>query len=193
MTKRRPKEIELIAEQIETITRSGRRRVGAGYLAARLGMEAEDLMPWLIANEAELGPALVAAERKLKQRRAMNNARQRRLQENPVARLKQNVRAHIFYALKTGGKQKRAKMFRMLGYTPQELREHLTRLLKPGMTWENYGLYWQIDHIRPVASFNFDVENIEDVIRECWALKNLQPLWALENSAKGVRYVQCAD
>jgi hypothetical protein len=83
-----------------------------------------------------------------------------------------------------------ASPFEMLGYTPQELTEHLTQLLKPGMTWEYYGCFWQIDHVRPVASFNFDVENVEDVIRECWELKNLQPLWALENSAKGVRYIQ---
>ena len=28
----------------------------------------------------------------------------------------------------------------------------------------------------------------EAVVKECWALSNLQPLWAIENLMKGARY-----
>jgi hypothetical protein len=51
------------------------------------------------------------------------------------------------------------------------------------MTWENYGK-WHIDHKRPIASFNFT--SYEDPeFKECWALNNLQPMWAKENMSKG--------
>ncbi len=76
----------------------------------------------------------------------------------------------------------------MLGYTPAELHAHLTPMLKKGMTWGNYGKIWHVDHKRPVASFNFEVEDVESVIRECWSLSNLQPLLVPENLAKGMRY-----
>jgi hypothetical protein len=57
------------------------------------------------------------------------------------------------------------------------------KLFKPGMTWENYGTYWHIDHKVPVVVHNFN--RPEDIdFRLCWALRNLQPLEALENMKK---------
>ena len=40
----------------------------------------------------------------------------------------------------------------------------------------------EVDHIRPVKSFDFEDEN---QIFECFHYSNLQPLWYWENSAKG--------
>ncbi len=65
----------------------------------------------------------------------------------------------------------------------QDLIAHLESLFQPSMTWENYGK-WHIDHKRPIASFNFT--SYEDPeFKECWALNNLQPMWAKENMSKG--------
>jgi hypothetical protein len=51
------------------------------------------------------------------------------------------------------------------------------------MSWDNYGK-WHIDHKIPVTAFNF--ERVDDVdFKRCWSLKNLQPLWALDNIVKG--------
>jgi hypothetical protein len=51
------------------------------------------------------------------------------------------------------------------------------------MSWENRS-EWHIDHRRPVSSFNFlSVDDPEFL--ECWALSNLQPLWAADNIRKG--------
>jgi len=41
-----------------------------------------------------------------------------------------------------------------------------------------------IDHIKPVASFNYTTTECVD-FKKCWALKNLQPLWATDNLSKG--------
>jgi len=65
---------------------------------------------------------------------------------------------------------------------------HLESQFKPGMNWENYGKYgWHIDHIRPQSWFKFESKN-DPEFKICWALSNLQPLWAKENSFKGNRF-----
>lgn len=74
----------------------------------------------------------------------------------------------------------------LVDYTVDQLKAHLEKLFKPGMTWENYGTVWHIDHKTPIAVFNF--EHPEDVdFRLCWSLKNLQPLEASKNMSKGAR------
>jgi len=42
---------------------------------------------------------------------------------------------------------------------------------------------WHIDHIIPVSAFNFTKPEHID-FNKCWALSNLQPLWAEENLSK---------
>jgi hypothetical protein len=74
----------------------------------------------------------------------------------------------------------------LVGFTRDDLRRHLEALFQPGMSWENYGTRWHLDHIRPVASFNCTSVEEPD-FRECWGLANLQPLWAEDNVRKGAR------
>lgn len=107
----------------------------------------------------------------------------RKRQQNPEVRINDAIGRAIRSSLPRGGKAGR-RTFSLLGYSKQELMEHLERQFKTGMTWDNYGLYgWHIDHIRPKTSFEF--ETTEDAgFGECWALSNLQPLWAKENLKK---------
>ena len=70
----------------------------------------------------------------------------------------------------------------LVGYTLNDLKKHLEKLFVEGMTWENYG-EWHIDHKVPVSAFNFTKPEHID-FKKCWALKNLQPLWALDNWSK---------
>lgn len=98
----------------------------------------------------------------------------------------------VHQALKT---RKEGRSWRVwVGYGLTELVEHLETKFEPWMTWGNWGLLcpsverrWQIDHIRPVCSFDFDVNDPMPVVRECWALSNLRPLCALMNLQKGGR------
>jgi hypothetical protein len=51
--------------------------------------------------------------------------------------------------------------------------------------WKNYG-EWHVDHKIPQSAFNF--ETPEDIdFKKCWALKNIQPMWAKENIIKSNR------
>jgi len=51
------------------------------------------------------------------------------------------------------------------------------------MNWDNYGIYWNIDHRIPTSWFHFNEMDSEG-FRKCWALENLQPLLEEENRAK---------
>ena len=77
-----------------------------------------------------------------------------------------------------------------LPYTIDNLKKHLEKQFNNGsgmvvrkMTWDNYG-QWHIDHIKPDSLFNY--KSVDDKeFQECWALENLQPMWAEENIKKG--------
>ena len=76
----------------------------------------------------------------------------------------------------------------MLDYTFDELYNHFESQFteENGYSWDNMS-EWHIDHIRPVSSFNFDSIDHPD-FKKCWALNNLQPLWAVDNMSKGDKW-----
>lgn len=84
------------------------------------------------------------------------------------------------------GKKQGTKWLEIVGYSVKDLREHLESLFVDGMSWENYG-EWHIDHIRPIASFDFSDAPF-NTAKECWRLENLQPLWAIDNLRKGAKW-----
>jgi len=70
----------------------------------------------------------------------------------------------------------------LLGYSATDMKDYLSSLFTPEMSWDNYG-EWHIDHIKPVSSYHKDTPpNI------VCALSNLQPLWATTREIDGVIY-----
>lgn len=76
---------------------------------------------------------------------------------------------------------------KLVNYTLIDLKQHLEKQFKEGMNWNNYGK-WHIDHIIPKSYFMF-THYSEQAFKDCWALTNLQPLWAKDNYTKGNRYI----
>jgi hypothetical protein len=72
----------------------------------------------------------------------------------------------------------------LVGYTVHELRNHIEKKFKKGMDWEKFlNGEIHIDHIIPIKAFNY--ETTEDIdFKNCWALNNLQPMWAKDNIIK---------
>lgn len=110
-----------------------------------------------------------AARRKERERRA----------SDPQRRLTENIRRRIRDAFTAKGlrpDKARRRWEKLVGYTAQQLMEHLERQFTRRMSWKNFGK-WHIDHIIPVSAFSFSsVDDLE--FRSCWALSNLRPLWA---------------
>lgn len=116
-------------------------------------------------------------------REYMNRRVIARYKKDPYFRLSMNLRSR-FYQLVTRKSWKFAKTFEFIGCPVSGLRGHLESLFRPGMTWENYGPVWHIDHIRPCASF--DLSDVEQQ-KVCFHWTNLQPLFTMENIMKGAK------
>ena len=103
--------------------------------------------------------------------------------KNPQIKLRNNISRAIHRSIKEGGNRKHWEG--LVGYTLQELMQHIEKNFTEGMTWGKFtNGEIHIDHIIPVSRFNFS--SYEDIdFKRCWALSNLQPLWAVENMSKG--------
>ena len=109
------------------------------------------------------------------------NNHRNRYQNDHLFRLKSNISRSIYGSIKTNKHGKLTK--NILSYTIEELKTHLESQFVKGMSWDNHGSEWHLDHIRPIDSFN--ITSIEDEdFQKCWALPNLQPLWANLNLEK---------
>ena len=80
-------------------------------------------------------------------RRRIKREWDRKRAADPIFRLSNNVRTTMSHALK--GKKGFRKWETLTGYTLEDLIKHLSPQLKNGMTWENYGETWHVDHITP--------------------------------------------
>ena len=84
-------------------------------------------------------------------------------------------------ALKYGKAGKSWKKF--VTYTVDDLVKHIERQFVKGMTWDNYGTKWEVDHILPISGFNFSSPDDES-FKLCFALSNMRPLCKKENNRK---------
>jgi len=119
-------------------------------------------------------------------RRTLQNRRERQKRKrdtNPVFRLNKSMSSLLWRALKENKKSQ--SWTNLVGYDIQRLVKHLEKQFYGGMSWDNYGK-WHVDHILPRSRFNFTKHTDPD-FKKCWGLKNLQPLWAIDNMSKGDR------
>lgn len=120
-----------------------------------------------------------AANLEYARQRAREEARLRR--EDPSYRLMHRIAARVRLMAKGKGSRRTCDL---LGYSMDELRQHLERQFTKGMTWERFMKgEIHIDHIIPVSAFN--IQSVDDPdFKACWALTNLRPMWARENLSK---------
>ena len=99
---------------------------------------------------------------------------------DPMFRLVRNLRNRVWSTIKRGTKS--ARTLELLGCDILTLKKSLEANFLLGMTWENYGQRWHVDHIIPCAKFDLSLASEQ---RTCFNYTNLQPLWAEDNLAKG--------
>lgn len=109
--------------------------------------------------------------------------RRRAARSEPAYVLRERLRNAIKKAVRRSASRSRWSKSAVLSFTDAELVAHFEAMFEPGMSWENFG-EWHVDHVRPLASF----DATESSMREANQLKNLRPMWAAENIAKGSLY-----
>jgi hypothetical protein len=111
-------------------------------------------------------------------------------QTDPQWKLKANLRGRYLDALKRhtseGKVNKHHSAIELLGCNIEFYKQYLEQQFKPDMTWENHGILWEIDHIKPCASFNL-IDSIQQ--QKCFHYSNTQPLYYSDNRSKKDKYV----
>lgn len=100
--------------------------------------------------------------------------------QEPEFKLSVVMRVTLRKQLEKIGSGKQGRTSRVLGYSPEDLKQHLERQFSKGMSWDNYG-EWHIDHIVPVSEHLKSGETDPAIIN---CLTNLRPMWAGENQSK---------
>jgi hypothetical protein len=101
---------------------------------------------------------------------------------DPIYKIIALHRTRLWYALKSQSAKKSVNhSVELFGCTPSELKTHLEHQLKYGWTWQNHGLVWHIDHIKPLSKFDLTNEAEQ---RTAFHYTNLQPLLKEDNIRK---------
>jgi hypothetical protein len=96
------------------------------------------------------------------------------------------LRRRVRLAIKNG--YKNTTTLKLLGVPNVEFFwKHLESTFKPGMTKENHGKVWHMDHILPCVSFNLNDPNEQ---KKCFHYTNLQALFVHENLSKGSKIIK---
>jgi len=92
----------------------------------------------------------------------------KRLEKDPLFKLKQSVSNSIRRGFRRSKFNKNSKTIEILGCEYSVFREHLESKFEFWMSWDNYGKYngeekfgWDLDHIIPVSSATTEEELIE--------------------------------
>ena len=117
-------------------------------------------------NLEELGRKFLI--QKKKQYEYQRKYMKRRYHNDSVFRRKCILKRTISCTLSTYSKNPIAKR---LTYTIKDLIQHLEQQFTNDMTWKNYGIYWELDHIRPLKT-----AKTEEEVIILFQLANLRPL-----------------
>ena len=108
--------------------------------------------------------------------------KRKRRENDPFFKLNHNIACLIRVSISNGGYTKKSKTHEILGCSFEEYQQHIEAQFTDGMSWERMSEI-HIDHRLPLAAANTEAELL--------ALnhhRNLQPMWAADNRAKGSSY-----
>ena len=101
-------------------------------------------------------------------------------------KLKHITSARISQALKTYQILKKDRTIEYLGCTMEEYTQYLEQMFNQNINWDNYGEYWEIDHIKPIDAFDL---NDEAQLYEAFNYTNTQPLKKEDNREKSNKFL----
>lgn len=121
-----------------------------------------------------------------KENRASITAKENlRYKNDPQFRMRKILRTRLTNAMKRRGLSKTDSTFGLLSCPVPDFLVYIQSLFRPGMDWENQGVVWHMDHIKPIAAFDL---TCSEQRKECFHWTNFQPLFAVENMQKSDYY-----
>lgn len=133
---------------------------------------------WKNASKSEINYWANLDQRRKRSRESSRN----RWKNNLDFRIKGKLRNHVNRMIRMAKQKKSGRRTTMfLGVTMTIAKQKIESRFRDGMTWENHGELWEIDHIVPLS--HFDLTN-EYQLLMANHISNLQPLLKKENREK---------
>jgi hypothetical protein len=114
----------------------------------------------------------------LKNKQKYFNYKKNRRKNDPIFALTENVRKRIYNCLKNSSIPQKNKY---LGCEISDYVVYLENQFNDNMNWNNYGTYWEVDHIQSLYTFDF---SIEENIYKAFHFTNTRPLSISENRSR---------
>jgi len=96
-------------------------------------------------------------------------------------KLKSNLRCRMNSMLTKKNIHRDNSSLKYLGCSIEYYRSYIEQQFSEGMTWENHGNIWEIDHIIPLSKFDL---SLEENIFKAFHYINTQPLYKSDNRSK---------
>lgn len=103
----------------------------------------------------------------------------------PMRRVYASLKSSLWALVKERKVFSDERTMNLVGCSLEELKSHLEKQFDSGMSWDNYGTYWHIDHIKPQAAFQIFDRNERT---QCFHFSNLQPMESSKNISKGAKF-----
>jgi len=123
-------------------------------------------------------------ERERKRSRDAAAKRWKKSKPNSILRIKNKLRNHVYRICNASRTIKSRNTSAYLGCTIEQAKRHIEKQFKPGMSWSNHGIIWEIDHIIPLSAFDLSRMDQQLIATH---FTNLRPLYKTENRKKGDR------
>jgi len=114
-----------------------------------------------------------------------NITKKTRYENDPVYKVSILLRNRLSKILKRENIYKNNTTVKLLGCSFKEFKQYIESKFMLGMTWNNLGEIWELDHIIPISKFNLLVEENQLI---CFNYKNLQPLFKTTEIAESFGY-----
>lgn len=117
-------------------------------------------------------------------REHINAKRKERQRTNIHSYLRESIRSRIADCLRNYVKRKYKKTQASFQYLGCDIETYVAWLefnFHDGMNWDNRGVFWHIDHVKPCASFDF---TREEELKCCFYWTNTFPLTKEKNISK---------
>lgn len=174
-----PEKVRLRLRKWCAVNGEKRREYSKQWYAANKEKAKERVRQWRDANKER-----IRETKKQWKVKNIEKCRQYNQKRRSTLQGKLNHRMEVAIRQSLNGNKNNRGWESLVGYTVDALKKHIEKQFTEGMTLEKF-LSGEIhlDHIIPKSAFNY--ETPEDIdFKRCWALKNLQPLWAAENLKK---------
>lgn len=110
-----------------------------------------------------------------------SNYKVEKMKVDPIFKMEVRMRTRISNALKVQSCEKNKRTWKYLECTVSQFQKWIEYQLYDGMTMDNYGKYWHIDHVKPCSKFDLSKE---EEIKKCFSWENLRPFVSEKNRKK---------